>query len=71
MANRSRSSEVRSSLHSDAIVITTDGRTDRHSLKVLEFRADQMSPSNLGSQINITMRPTRFDETNIPSKRRV
>ena len=40
--------EVRNSLRSDAIVITTmngrtDGRTDRHSSNVLEFRADQMS----------------------------
>ena len=63
--------EVRSSLRSDAIVITTDGRTDRHSSKVLEFRADQMSPRYLGSQINISMRPTLIDETNIPSMRRV
>ena len=41
--------EVRSTLRSEAIVIITDGRTDRHSSNVLEFRADQMSPTNLGS----------------------
>ena len=46
-------------------------RTDRHSSNVLEFRADQMSPRKLGSQINISMRPTRIDKTNIPSMRRV
>ena len=56
---------VRSSLRSDAIAITTDGRTDRHSSNVLEFRADQISPRNLGSQINISMRPTRIDKTNM------
>ena len=50
--------EVHRSLLSDAIVITTDGQTD-------------MSPRNLGSQINIYMRPTRIDKTNIPSMRRV
>ena len=61
--------EVRSSLRSDAIVITTDERTDRHSSNVLEF--DQMSTRNLGSQINISMRPTRIDKINIPSIRRV
>ena len=60
--------EVHSSLRSDAIVITTDGQTDS---KDLEFRADQMSPWNLGSQINISKRPTRIDKTNIPSMRRV
>ena len=63
--------QVRSSLRSDAIVITTDGRTYRHSSKVLEFRADQMSPRNLGSRINFSMRPTRIDKTNIPSMRTV
>ena len=57
--------EVRSSLRSCTIVIKTDGRTDRHSSNVLEFRADQMSPRNLGYQINISMRPTRIDKTNI------
>ena len=44
MANRSLfvKFEVHSSLRSDAIVITTtDGRTDRHSANVLEFRANQ------------------------------
>ena len=71
MANRSLLAkfEVRSSLRSEAIVITTDarteGRTDRHSTNVLEFRADQISPRNIGSQINISMRPTRIDKTNI------
>ena len=45
---------VRSSLRSDAIVIITDGRTDIHSSKVLEFHADQMSPRSPGSQINIS-----------------
>ena len=39
--------EVCSVLRSNAIVITmdgrTDGRTERHSSNVLEFRADQMS----------------------------
>ena len=34
--------EVPSSLRSDAIVVTTDGRTNRHSSNVLDFRADQM-----------------------------
>ena len=63
--------EVRSSLRLDAIVITTDGRTDRHSSNVLEFRADRMSPRNVGSQINISMRPTGIDKTNIPSMRLV
>ena len=38
---------------------------------ILEFRADQMYPRNLGSQINISMRPTRIDKTNIPSMRKV
>ena len=63
MANRSLSAkfEVRSFLRSDAIVITTDG----------QIRADQISPRNLGSQINISMRPIRIDKTNIPSMRRV
>ena len=37
--------EVRSSLRSDAVVITTD----RHSSNVLEFCADQMSPRKLCS----------------------
>ena len=67
--------EVRSSLRSEAIVITTDGRTDRrtdrHTSNVLEFRVDQMSERNLGSQINIYRRPTRIDKTNIPSMRGV
>ena len=52
--------EVRT-FRSDAIVITTDGRTDRRLSNVLEFCADQMSARNLGSQINISMRPTRVD----------
>ena len=46
--------EVRSSLRSDAIVTTADGRRDRHCSNVLEFRADQMSPRNVGSQIIIS-----------------
>ena len=73
MANRSLFAkfEVRSYLRSVAIVITTDGRTDRHSSNVLEFRADQMSARNLGTQINISMRPTRIDKSNIASMRRV
>ena len=56
MANRSLYAkfEVRSSSRSEAIVITTNGRTDRHSSNVLEFRADQMSPRILWSQINIS-----------------
>ena len=66
--------EVRCCLRADAIIISTDGwtngRTDRHSSNVLEFRADQMCPRNLGSQINICMRYTRIDKTNIPSMRR-
>ena len=64
MANRSLFAkfELRSYLRSDAIVITTDGRTERHSSNVLEFRADQMPPRNVGSQINISMRPTRIDK---------
>ena len=37
----------------------TDGRTDRHSSNVLEFRADQISPRNLGSKINISRLYTR------------
>ena len=32
-----------------------------------EFRADQMSPRNLGSQINISMCYTRIDKINISS----
>ena len=52
-------------MRSDVIVITTDGRTDRHSSNVLEFRADQMSPGNIRSQINISMCPTCTDKTNI------
>ena len=62
-----------SSLCSDAIVFTTDGQTDgqtdRLSTNVLEFRADKMSPRNLGFQINISMRYTRIDKTDIPSMR--
>ena len=56
VANRSPFAkfEVPSSLRSGAIVMTTDGRTDRHSSNVLEFLADQMPPINLGSQINIS-----------------
>ena len=49
----------------------TVGRTDIHSSNALEFRADQMSARNLGSQINISMRPTRIHKTNIPYMRRV
>ena len=77
MANRSLFAkfEDRSSLRSDVILITTDGRmdgrTDRHSSNVLEFRANEISLRNLGSQINISMRPMRIDKTNIPSMRRV
>ena len=73
MGNRSLCAnfQVSSSLRSDAIVFTTDGhtdgRTDRYSSNVLEFHADQMSSRNLGSQINISRRPTRIDKTNIPS----
>ena len=63
--------QVPSFLRSDAIVITTYGRTDRPNSNVLEFRADQMSPTNLGSQINISRCYTRIDKTNIPSMRRV
>ena len=76
MANRSLLAkfEVHSSLRFDAIVITTDRRMDGQAdialfEFVLEFRADQMSPRNLGSQINICMRPTRIDKTNVPSMR--
>ena len=50
--------EVRSSLRSDAIVITTDG--DGHSSNVLEF-SDQISPRNLGSNINICKCYTRIE----------
>ena len=73
MANRSPIAkfEVRSSLRSDAIVITTDERTDRLSSNVLEVRADQISPGNLGSQINISLHYTRIDKTSIPSMKRV
>ena len=73
MANRSLFAkfEVRRSLRSDAIVITRDGQTDRHSLNVIEFRADHISPGNLESQINISRCYTRIDKTNIPSMRRV
>ena len=63
--------EVHSSLRSDAIVITTDGRTDSHSSNVLEFRADQMYRRNLGSKINISRCYTRIDKTNIAAMRRV
>ena len=66
---------VCSSLCSDVIVFTTDGRTDgwtdRHSSNVLEFCADQMSPRNIGSQIIISRCYKRIDKTNIPSLRRV
>ena len=48
-----------------------DERTDRHKSNILEFRADQMSPRNLGSQINFSMRPTRDDKTNTLSIWRV
>ena len=48
-----------------------DGRTNRQSSNVLEFRPDQMSPGNLGSQINISRCLTRTDKTNISSMRRV
>ena len=75
MANRSLFAkfEVRSLLRSNAIVSTTDERTDGHTSNsnVLEFRADKMSPRKLGSQINISMRPTHIDKTNIASMRRV
>ena len=40
-----------------------DRQTDRHNSNVLEFGADQMSPRNLGSLINIFMRPTGIDKT--------
>ena len=49
----------------------TDGRTDRHSSNVLEFCGDQMSPSNIGSQIIISRCYKRIDKTNIPALRRV
>ena len=66
MANKSLLAkfEVRNSLRSDTIVITTDGRTDGHtdSSNVLEFRTDQMSARNLGSQINISKRPARIEK---------
>ena len=52
-------------------MITTEGRTNRYCSNVLEFRADQLIPRNLGSQINISMRPTRIDKTKILSVRRV
>ena len=61
--------DVRNPLRSDAIVITTDYR--QIDSNVLEFRADQMSPRRLESQLNISMHPTRIDKTNIPSMRRV
>ena len=67
--------KVRSSLRSDAIVFTrngrTDGRTGRHSSNILEFCADQMSPRNIGSQIIISRCYKRIDKTNSPSMRRV
>ena len=59
--------EVRSTLRSNAIVITTYGRSERHSSNVIEFRADQMSPTNLRSYINISRYPAWIDKTNIPS----
>ena len=78
MANRSLFAkfEVRSFLRSDVIVITTDGRTDRHRSNVLEFHADQMSPRNLGSQIHISeticIQPFRFGKpTNLKKVPRV
>ena len=54
MANRSLFAkfEIRSYLRSDSIMITTNGRTDRHSSNIVEFRADQMTSKNLGSPIN-------------------
>ena len=56
IGSRCANFQVFSALRSDAIVFTTD----RHSSNVLEFRADQMSTKNLGSQINIS---TRIDKT--------
>ena len=58
--------QVRSYPRSAAIVFTTDARTDGHSSNILESPPEQMSPKNLGSQINISMRYKRIDKTNIP-----
>ena len=44
-------------MRSEAIVISTHEHTD--------FRADEMSPRNLGSQINNSRCFTRIDKTNI------
>ena len=73
MANRSPFAkfEVHSSLCLDAIVVTADGRTDRHSSNVLEFRADQMSSRNIGSQIIISWGYKLIGKFNIPSMRKV
>ena len=38
------------------------GRADRHSSNVVELRGDQMSPRNVGSQINISRCYTRIDK---------
>ena len=46
-----------------------DGRSDRHSLDVLQFCADQMSPRKLEFQIIISSCYSRIDITNIPSMR--
>ena len=66
MANRSLLA------NSDAIVITTDGRTDRHGTNVLEFCTDQMSPRNLGSKINISAQISHLSniakEPRVPSE---
>ena len=54
MANRSQFAkfEVRSSLRSDASVVFTDGQTDGHT--DIAQMSDQMSPRNLGAEINIS-----------------
>ena len=48
-------------------MITTGGRTDRHSTNGIEFQADQMSPKIIGTQIVISKCYTHIDKTNIPS----
>ena len=50
-------------------LLQTDGRTDRQTNK--EFRADQVSPSNLVTQIIMFGYYTHIGSTNIASKRSV
>ena len=58
-------------VRTQSLSLRADRRTDRHSSNVLEFGADQMFPSKIGSQIIISRCYKRIDKTNIPFLRRV